>query len=124
MFLWGVLCYTKGFTSPAEFGNGGDLIGGLVTGSTDVQWLPPGLEDKRGETREVDTVLHYSLRRKEGGGGSVESPCNTWGPLLKLQETKEAFSQSLLGKNDCQNVQYGLKRFLLHSRQLILTTYH
>ncbi len=47
-----------------------------MTGSVGVQWLPSGLENRKGETREGNTVLHHSLRGRE----SVESPCNTWGP--------------------------------------------
>ena len=55
-----------------ELGNVGDLIGGaLVTGAVGVQWLPPGLQDRRGETREGDTVLHHSLR---GRGECGKSP--------------------------------------------------
>lgn len=73
-----------------ECGNGGDLIGWLVTGGVGVQWLPPRLEDRKGETREGDTVFHHSLRGRE----SVESPCNTWGLLLQPQEIKEIFSES------------------------------
>lgn len=74
-----------------ELGNsGGDLIGGLVTGGVGGPWLPPGLEDRREETREGDTVLHHSPMGME----CMESPCNTWGPLLQLQEIKEIFSQS------------------------------
>lgn len=60
-----------GFMSQAEFDNGGgDLIGGPVTGIAGVQWLPPGLEDKRGEMREGDTDFN-TLRggEKEGEHG-------------------------------------------------------
>lgn len=92
VFVRGVLCCEKEdcFLRRVEFCNsGGDLIVGLVTGGAGGggQWLPLGLEDMREETREGDTVLNHSLRERE----SVESPSNTWGPLLQLQEIKEIF---------------------------------
>lgn len=81
----GVLCAYKvdWFMRPVEFSNdGGDLIGGgLVTGCW---WLPPRLDGSVRETREGNAALHHSLRGRE----NVESPCNTWGPLLQLQEIK------------------------------------
>lgn len=44
----------------------------------------------------------------------MESPSNTWGPLLKLQEIKEIFTQSSGGKSEeCQNVP--LKKFNLNN---------
>lgn len=58
-----------------------------MTGGVGGQWPPPGLENRRGETREGDTVLQPSLRGRE----NVETPCNTWGPLLQLQGIKEIF---------------------------------
>lgn len=70
---------------------GGDLTGGLVTGGVGGQRLLPWLEDRRGATREGDTVLNHSLSVTE----SVESPCNTWGQLIQLQKIKEIFSQSV-----------------------------
>lgn len=61
-----------------------------MTGSTGVQWLPPEFEDKRGETREVDTVLHYSLRRR-GLGGAWKVPVTHGVHCLSYRKLK--FSQ-------------------------------
>lgn len=42
-----------------------------MTGVVGVQWLPPGLQDRRGETREGDTVLRHSLRGRGECGKSL-----------------------------------------------------
>lgn len=36
----------------------------------------------------------------------MESPCNTWGPLLQLQEFKEIFSQSSSEERGVSNVKW------------------
>ena len=58
------------------------VVTSLEAGVKQYWWLTPRQE--RWGTRAVDTALYRSLRGRE----SVESPCNTWGPLLQLQEIK------------------------------------
>ena len=90
----GVLRYTKAdwFTRHVELGNVGDLIGGgcwwqgLLVCSGCLLGFRTG-EGKQGRGIQYFTTLWE-------GGESVESPRNTWGPLLQLQEFKEIFSQS------------------------------
>lgn len=68
-----------------DFSNGGgDLIGGLK--SKGVGCIPPG----QGRKEQVREKQYLPTQRSE----SVESPYNTWGSLLQLQEIKQIFSQA------------------------------
>lgn len=111
----------KVFTSRAAFGNGGgDLIGGLVTRSAGVQWLPPGLEDRRGETREGDSELNYSLRGREGGR-AWKVPVTHGVHCLSYRKPKKYLVGVLRGRMSVKRCNMmAEKRFLVHSRQLFV----
>lgn len=59
-----------------------------MRGSIGLQWLPPDQENKYGSGGYSTSWPSEGERRREG----VESPCNTRGPLLQWQETREIFS--------------------------------
>lgn len=78
-----------------ELGNGGgDLIGGLVTGGVGGPWLPPWLVDRRGETREGDTVLHHSLR----GGRAWKVPVTHGVHCFSSRKSKKYLVRVLRGR--------------------------
>lgn len=98
VFLWAGSVLHKVFTSQADFANGsGDLIEGAggkeYWCAAAVSWA---LRQERGN--KGGGFITSLLSEGEGRRESVESPCNTWGPFLKLQETKEMFR---VGKNEC-----------------------
>lgn len=58
------------------------------------QWLLWGSKDRTGEARVGDSIPLPEGKER------VESPSNTWGPLLQSQEIKEIFSKSSQGKRE------------------------
>lgn len=61
------------------------------------QWLPVCLKNRR--KKKQGRGLHY-LTTPRGGRENMESPTNTWGPLLQLQEIKQIFRHSYWGEDE------------------------
>lgn len=91
-----------------------------MTRSAGVQWLPPGLEDRRGETREGDSELHYSLRGREGGR-AWKVPVTHGVHCLSYRKPKKYLVGVLRGRMSVKRCNMmAEKRFLVHSRQLFV----